>query len=56
MACDDETLHSQSRIASITEEVDLQVACKTAWHLQYVNCTNACDQLMMSAVDPASDF
>ena len=56
MACDDETLPLQSRIEAITDEADLQEVYDTERHLLYVACTRARDQLIVSAVDPASEF
>ena len=56
MACDDETLPLQSRIEEITDEADIQELYDTERHLLYVACTRARDQLMVIAVDPASEF
>jgi len=56
MACDDETLPLQSRIEDITDEADIQEVYDTERHLLYVACTRARDQLMVTAVDPASEF
>lgn len=56
MACDDEVIPLQSRLESITDESDLEEVYNTERHLLYVACTRARDQLMVSGVDPASEF
>lgn len=56
MACDDEVIPLQSRIESVTDEADLEEVYETERHLLYVACTRARDRLMISAVDPASEF
>ncbi|QDT90168.1 3'-5' exonuclease [Gimesia algae] len=56
MACDDEVVPLQSRLESITDESDLEEVYNTERHLLYVACTRARDQLMVSGVDPASEF
>jgi superfamily I DNA/RNA helicase/mRNA-degrading endonuclease RelE of RelBE toxin-antitoxin system len=56
MACDDEILPLQERIESISDESDLEEVYNTERHLLYVACTRARDHLMISGVDPASEF
>lgn len=56
MACDDEVLPSQTRIESITDLADLEDVYNTERHLLYVACTRARDQLLISSVDPCSEF
>ena len=56
MACDDEVVPLQERIASVGDEADLQEVYETERHLLYVACTRARDHLMVSGVDPASEF
>lgn len=56
MACDDEVIPSQARIASVTDEADLEDVYNTERHLLYVACTRARDRLWVSAVEPASEF
>ena len=56
MACDDEVIPLQSRIESVTDESDLKEVYETERHLLYVACTRARDNLLVSAVDPASEF
>ena len=56
MACDDEVMPLQSRIESTTDESDLNEVYTTERHLLYVACTRARDSLLISGVDPASEF
>ncbi len=56
MACDDEVIPSQERIASISDSADLEEVYNTERHLLYVACTRARDRLLISGVDPASEF
>ena len=55
-ACDDEVLPLQSRIGSIADEADLEDVYNTERHLLYVACTRARDRLLISGVEPASEF
>lgn len=56
MACDDEVIPSQSRIDAIADDADLEEVYNTERHLLYVACTRARDRLLVTAVDPASEF
>ena len=56
MSCDDEVLPSQQRIETISDEADLEEVYNTERHLLYVACTRARDHLLISGVDPASEF
>jgi mRNA-degrading endonuclease RelE of RelBE toxin-antitoxin system len=56
MACDDDVIPSQVRIESVTDDSDLQEIYDTERQLLYVACTRARDQLMITGVDPASEF
>ncbi len=56
MACDDEILPLQSRVESVVEDSDLEEVYCTERNLLYVACTRARDQLMVSGVEPASEF
>ena len=56
MACDDEVLPLQSRIESIADEADLEDTYSTERHLLYVACTRARDHLLVTGVEPASEF
>jgi superfamily I DNA/RNA helicase len=56
MACDDEVMPPQSRIESVTDDSDLEEVYNTERHLLYVACTRARDHLMVTSVEPASEF
>jgi hypothetical protein len=56
MACDDEVIPSQERIEAITDYADLEDVYNTERHLLYVACTRARDQLLITSVDPCSEF
>ena len=56
VACDDEVIPSQSRIEEITDQADLEEVYNTERHLLYVACTRARDALIVSGVDPESEF
>ena len=56
MACDDEMIPLQSRIESVADASDLKEVYSTERHLLYVACTRARDQLLVTGVDPASEF
>jgi superfamily I DNA/RNA helicase len=56
MACDDEVVPSQERIESVGDEADLEEVYDTERHLLYVACTRARDQLLVTGVEPASEF
>lgn len=56
MAVDDEIIPLQERIESIADYADLEDVYETERHLLYVACTRARDRLLVTAVDPASEF
>jgi mRNA-degrading endonuclease RelE of RelBE toxin-antitoxin system len=56
MACDDEIMPSQERIETVGEDADLQEVYDTERHLLYVACTRARDHLLITSVEPASEF
>lgn len=56
MACDDEVLPLQERIESVGDDADLAEVYATERHLLYVACTRARDHLLLSGVEPASEF
>lgn len=56
MACDDEILPLQRRIETVTEASDLEDVYNTERHLLYVACTRARDQLLVTGLNPASEF
>jgi len=56
MACDDEVLPLQERIESVGDDGDLAEVYATERHLLYAACTRARDHLLVTGVDPASEF
>ena len=56
MACDSEVIPLQSRVESITDEADLEEVYNTERNLLYVACTRARDHLLVTGVEPASEF
>jgi hypothetical protein len=56
MACDDEVIPLQERIENVADEADLEEVYNTERHLLYVACTRARDHLLVTAVEPASEF
>lgn len=56
MACDDEVLPLQERIETVGDDADLQEVYDTERHLLYVACTRARDLLLVTSVEPASEF
>jgi superfamily I DNA/RNA helicase len=56
MACDDEIIPLQERIETVGDDADLQEVYDTERHLLYVACTRARDHLLVSGVEPVSEF
>jgi mRNA-degrading endonuclease RelE of RelBE toxin-antitoxin system len=56
MACDDEIIPLQERIESVADDSDLEEVYDTERHLLYVACTRARDHLLVTGVEPASEF
>lgn len=56
MACDDEVIPLQERIETVTDTADLEDVYNTERHLLYVACTRARDHLLVTGVDPASEY
>lgn len=56
MACDDNILPLQERVETVADESELDEVYETERHLFYVACTRARDKLLVSGVDPASEF
>ena len=56
MACDDEIVPLQERIETVGDDADLQEVYDTERHLLYVACTRARDHLLITGVEPASEF
>lgn len=56
MACDDEVIPLQERIETVGDDADLQEVYDTERQLLYVACTRARDHLLITSVEPASEF
>ncbi|OZA24637.1 MAG: DNA helicase [Hydrogenophilales bacterium 17-64-11] len=56
MACDDEVIPLQERVETVGDDADLQEVYDTERHLLYVACTRARDHLLVTGVEPASEF
>ena len=56
MACDDEVIPLQERIETVGDDSDLKEVYETERHLLYVACTRARDHLLVTGVEPVSEF
>ena len=56
MACDDDVIPSQERIETVSDDSDLEDVYNTERHLLYVACTRARDHLLLTSVEPSSEF
>jgi superfamily I DNA/RNA helicase len=56
MACDEEVIPLEARIEAIGDMADLEEVYNTERHLLYVACTRARDHLLVSGVEPVSEF
>jgi superfamily I DNA/RNA helicase len=56
MACDDEIIPLQERIETVGDDADLRDVYDTERHLWYVACTRARDHLLVTSVEPESEF
>lgn len=56
MACDQDILPLESRIAEAADEGELDDIYETERQLLYVACTRARDRLLVTAVAPGSEF
>lgn len=56
MACDEDVIPSEDRMASVVDNSDLEEVYNTERYLLYVACTRARDNLLVSAVAPGSEF
>lgn len=56
MACDDEIIPLQERIETVGDDADLREVYDTERHLLYVACTRARDHLLVTSVEPPSEF
>jgi ATP-dependent exoDNAse (exonuclease V) beta subunit len=52
----DEIIPLQERIEAVGDDADLLEVYDTERHLLYVACTRARDYLLVTGVDPASEF
>jgi superfamily I DNA/RNA helicase/mRNA-degrading endonuclease RelE of RelBE toxin-antitoxin system len=56
MACDDEVIPLQERIETVVDDADLEDVYNTERQLLYVACTRAREHLLVTGVEPASEF
>lgn len=56
MACDDDVLPLRERLAAVADESDIEEVYASERHLLYVACTRARDHLLVTGVEPASEF
>jgi superfamily I DNA/RNA helicase len=56
MACDEAVIPSAARLADVSDEMELDEVYQTERHLLYVAATRARDRLLLSGVDPVSEF
>ena len=56
MACDEDVIPSTERIDSVGVYLDIQEVYDTERHLFYVACTRARERLLISGVEPISEF
>jgi mRNA-degrading endonuclease RelE of RelBE toxin-antitoxin system len=56
LACDDEVIPLQERIEAVGDEADLEEVYNSERNLLYVACTRARDQLLVTGVDPGSEY
>jgi ATP-dependent exoDNAse (exonuclease V) beta subunit len=56
MAWDDEVIPLLERIENVADEADVEDVHNTERYLLYVACTWARDHLLVTGVDPASEF
>ena len=55
-ACDDEVIPLQARLEGVGDIADLEDVHNTERHLLYVACTRARDHLLVTGVEPGSEF
>ena len=55
-ACDEEVIPLQARLERVGDDADLEEVYGTERHLLYVACTRARDRLLVTGVDPGSEF
>lgn len=56
MACDDSVLPLQERMETVADETELDEVYETERHLFYVACTRARERLLVTGVEPVSEF
>lgn len=56
IACDEDALPDRERMAGIGDLAELEAVYETERHLLYVACTRARDRLLVSCVEPGSEF
>lgn len=56
MACDEGVIPSEERLANLADEAELEETYNTERHLLYVACTRARDFLLVSGIQPMSEF
>lgn len=56
IACDEDALPDRERMAEIGDLAELEAAYETERHLLYVACTRARDRLLVTCVEPGSEF
>lgn len=56
MACESEVVPLQARIEVVGDDADLQEVYDTERHLLWVACARARDHLLVTGVDPVSEF
>jgi len=56
IACDDDVVPLQERIEAVGEDGDLQEVYESERHLLYVACTRTRDVLLVTGVEPVSEF
>ena len=56
VACDSDVIPSSRRLETITDSSDLEDAYNTERYLLYVACTRARDHLLVTGVEPESEF
>lgn len=56
MGCDDDVIPDGERIAAIGDMAEMEAVYETERHLLYVACTRPRDRLLVSAIQPGSEF
>ena len=56
MACDDDVIPDGERIAAIGDMAEMEAVYESERHLLYVACTRPRDRLMVSGIEPGSEF